>query len=106
MTFTCNVTFAGYIGSDTEYVVDAENEEDAIQEAIGLAEGDLTIEDIAESDEGEYEVTVGFGEYVGIEETYTAYCDNESDAENVALEMAKDDLEAEILYEEDEDEDF
>lgn len=96
MTYDVRVTFAGIIGSDEIYTVDADSEEDAIAEAELLARDDLSYLEAVEVDEDEWEVTVGFANYVGVEETYTVTAESEEDACDLAIEEAVYDLDYEI----------
>lgn len=95
--YEVSVNFAGYIGSDQTYIITASDEDDAIEQAIEEASWDLSVEEIEEIDEGEYEVHVGFCGFIGVEEIYTVYADSEEEAEEEALAQAKDDLSAEIV---------
>ena len=90
--YRITINFAGYVGADNTYSVVAETREEAIEEAIEEAADDLTIENIEYIDDGEYEVTIGFCGYIGVEETYVVSADSEEDAENAAIEEAKWDL--------------
>ena len=87
------VDFGGYIGGDEVYEVFAESRDDAESQALDLAKDDLTIEDINEFDEGEWEVEVGFAGFIGVSEVYTVYADSEEEASEAAIEEAADDLE-------------
>lgn len=99
-SYTVTVNFAGYIGADEDYDVTEANEDDAIDAALEQARDDLSVEDIEEIDEGEYEVHVGFCGYIGVEEVYTVTADSEDEAADEALDHAYDDLSAEISYSE------
>ena len=44
------VNFAGFIGCDNEYLVEAETEEEALEEAYQLAYDDLSAEIVEEDD--------------------------------------------------------
>lgn len=94
--YTVYVSFGGYIGSDIEYNVEANSEAEAIEAAVEEAKAELSIESIDEIDIGEYEVVVGFGGLVGVENTYTVDADSEDEAEDAALEEAAWDLDGEI----------
>ena len=94
--YTVIVNFAGYIGVDEEYNVFEENEDDAIWAALEEAKSDLSIDEVEEVDDGEYEVHIGFAGFMNVEEIYTVYADNQDDAEKWALADAADDLSAEI----------
>ena len=52
-----------------------------------------------------YTVTVNFAGFIGCDETYEVYADDEEDAKNQALELAQADLYCEIEEDEEEDED-
>lgn len=97
MEYTGNVTFAGYIGSDTEFTVYAEDESEAEELISEEAAAELTVEDVSQTDESEWEVTIGFAGFIGIEETYTVYEDTEDEAIEAALEEARADLEVEFI---------
>lgn len=105
-TYEVNINFAGLIGADEAFTVEAENEDDACNEAIELAKDELTIEDIAQIDDDEWEVTVGFCGFIGVEEIYTVYADSEDEAEVEALTEAEWDLTPEILSIEYADDDY
>lgn len=94
------VNFAGYIGADETYNVIASDEDDALEQAIEEASLDLSVDEIEEIDEGEYEVHVGFCGFIGVEEVYTVFADSEEEAEEEALARAKDDLSAEFVDDE------
>lgn len=51
-----------------------------------------------------YNVTVNFGGYIGCDNTYQVYANNEEEAIEEARELALDDCSFEIDYEDDEDE--
>jgi len=92
MEYEVVVGFAGYIGVEETYTVDADTEDEARVFALDEAKDDLTVEDVVDLDDGEYEVTVGFGGYIGAEETYTVAADNEGEAEELGLDEAAFDL--------------
>lgn len=94
--YEVTVNFGGYIGADEIYNVTATDEAEAFEKAIDFAKEDLSVEDIAEVDEDEWEVTIGFCGFIGVENTYTAYANSEEDAEKSALIDAAYDLEASI----------
>lgn len=91
------VNFGGYIGADETFSVEAEDEDDAIVKAEELARDELSVENIEEVDEDEYEVTIGYCGFVGVEEIYTVTADSEEEAEEAALEEAFCDLSGEIV---------
>ena len=90
--YEVTVNFATYVGADEIYSVFAKNEEDAQEDALQQAKDDLSVEDINETDDGEWEVEVGFAGMVGVSEIYTVYADDEDEAADTALEEAADDL--------------
>ena len=96
------VTFCGFIGSDEIYEVEADNEEEALEEINEQATSDLEVLDVEQVDDDEYEVTIRFAGFIGIEETYTVYADSEEDAEFNATDEAAMDLNIELSDEEDE----
>ena len=100
--FEVNVNFAGYMSADEIYNIIASDEDEAILEALEEASWDLSIEEIEDMGDGEYEVHVGFAGFVGVEEIYTVFADSEDEAEEEALKQAKDDLSAEIVEDEEE----
>lgn len=53
----------------------------------------------------EYTVTVNFAGFIGCEEEYTVYADNEEDAKQEAFEQACADLEVLNVYTDDEEDD-
>ena len=52
-TYTVSVNFAGFIGCDEEYVVEANSPEEAIEEARQMAEDDLSFEIVDDEEEDE-----------------------------------------------------
>lgn len=88
-TYTITVNFAGFIGADITYEEVASTLEEAEELAIEDAADDLTIESVEQVDDDEFEVTVGFGGYIGVENSYTVFADSEEDAELEAIEEAK-----------------
>lgn len=94
--YIVTVNFGGYIGADNDYEVYAEDKDDARNIAFDMAKEDLTIEDIVQVDEDEWEVSVGFAGFIGVEEVYTVQGEDEEDAIDAALEEASYDLDAEI----------
>ena len=97
MSYTGNVTFGGYIGSYNEYEEYARNEEEAKELIEQDAADDLTIEDIVQTDDDEWEVTVGFAGFIGVENTYEVYGTTEEEATEAVLEEARWDLDVEII---------
>ncbi len=102
--YSVTVNFAGFIGADEEYTEYAENEEDAISQALEDARDDFSVDDIEDNDDGSYDVTISFAGFIGTEETYTVYADDEDEASDSALEEAYSDLAGEIYSEDEEDE--
>lgn len=95
--YIVTISFAGYVGSDNDYNVSAINEDEACDDAIEIAKSDLSVEDWAEIDDGEWEVTVSFAGQLGTEETYTVSADNEDEACDAAIEEASWDLNVESV---------
>ena len=91
------VSFCGFVGGDISYTVAAADEEDAENEAIELAKDDLEVNDIVQTADDEWEVTIGFGGLLGVEENYSVNADSEEEAIEEALELAADDLSAEFV---------
>ena len=54
-TYTVSVNFAGYMGCDEEYEVDASSEEEAMELAMNLAVDDLSVEVVGVEDNSEME---------------------------------------------------
>lgn len=92
MEYEVIINFGGFIGADESYTVYADNEEEAENLALAEAEADLSIEDICQISEDEWEVEVGFAEFLGVSNTYTVYADNENKACEAATEEAVSDL--------------
>ena len=95
--YEVEVNFAGYVGADERYFVWAENEEDAIIKAEEEAADDLSCEDWTEVDDGEWEVSVGFCGFIGVEESYTVYAESEEEACDAAIDEARMDLSGEVI---------
>lgn len=95
--YTGNVTFSGFIGSDQEYTVYAFSEEEAEELITEEAADDLEVTDVEDLGDGNWEVTVNFAGFIGVNETYSVYEDNQDDAEQSALEEARSDLEVELI---------
>ena len=100
-TYRVNVNFASYIGADEEYFVDAENDDSATVDALELAKEDLTIEDLNQIGDDEWEAEVGFAGYIGATQMYTVYGGTEDEAWDAAIEEGYNDLSAEIVSVED-----
>ena len=86
------VGFCGFIGVEETYQIWADSKADIANEAIEEAAGDLTVDEIEDLGDGEYDCHVGWNTFVGVDEVYNVYADDESDAEEQALELAKQDL--------------
>ena len=95
--YTANVNFGGYIGADQSYSVEATNRDEALEMIRDLAADDLEVTDIQDLGDGDWEVTVGFAGFIGVEETYSVYEEDEDAAYELALEEAKDELEIELI---------
>ena len=54
-TYTVSVNFAGYMGCDEEYKVDASSEEEAMELAMNLAVDDLSVEVVGVEDNSKME---------------------------------------------------
>ena len=99
------VNFASFVGVENEYgPYYATDEDDARYQALEDARDDLSVENIEQIDDDEYEVEVNFATFVGANEFYTVYADSEEEAEERALEEAFDDLSAEVIEEDDDEE--
>lgn len=94
------ITFATYVGSEEEFSVFAANEEDAAEQALEDARMELSDVDIAQIDDDEWEVTINWAGFIGIDETYTVYADSEEEAVDQALEEAVGDLSVDEINEE------
>ena len=103
MDYSVTISFDGIVGSDKDYTVWAESEDEAAEYARDEAADDLSVLDVANTDDGEYTVTVGFGDYIGVEEDYIVDADDEDEASEAALEAAKDDLVVGSVYYADDD---
>lgn len=103
--YTVSVTFGGFIGGDETYTVYAEDEDDAIEQAKDEAEADLSATEVHHVEDDEYEVTVNFAGYIGVEDTYTVYAEDDEEAGILAEEEAASDLSYEIIDSDDDDED-
>ena len=109
ITYRVYVGFCGYVGASEEVEIEAPigaTEE----EILSLVQDDADVAYLLEVDEdeivdlgdGEWEVTINFAGYMGIDETYTVYADTIDEAVDAALEEAKWDLTVED-FEPDED---
>lgn len=90
--YTVIVTFATYVGSEEEFNVFAASEEEASEQALELARDELSMEDVTQIDDDEWEVTINWAGFIGIDETYTVTADSEEDAIDQAIEEASWDL--------------
>ena len=99
MNYDVLVSFAGYVGSEQLYSVVAEDEDEAIEAALAEARDDLSVEDVRDMGDGEFEVDVNFAGLVGVTETYTVYSDDEDEARVDAINDAEFDLDAEGVEE-------
>lgn len=70
-----------------------------------MAKDDLETVDETQVDDDEWEVSVGFAGFIGVEETYTVYADSEEEAIDAALQEAQDNLSAEVVSYDDSDDD-
>ena len=91
--YEVEVRFGGFIGVEEIYTVSAYNEDEAHREALSEAAWDLNVESVENSGDDEYEVSITFGGYVGSEQYYTVYAEDDSEAEDAALDLAADDFE-------------
>lgn len=92
MFYEVTIGFAGFLGVENTYSVDADNDGEAIEIARLRAENDIYVRDVEEIGNGEYEVTVDFSNYIGAEEYYTVMADNEDEADAKGFEEATNDL--------------
>ena len=102
--YTVEVGFASMIGVSNEYTVFATSVEEAKTDAIDTACEDLEVINVRDDGDGDYTVTVGFCGFIGVEEEFDVYADSEDEAEDEALEMAKEELEVIAIYDEDDNE--
>ena len=98
-TFEVEIGFCGFIGCSETYTVDAVSQSAAEADALEEAAEDLSVENVEQLDDDEYEVEIGFGGFVGCSETYTVDADSSEDAEIEALSQAQDDLTIESVEE-------
>lgn len=96
-TYEVAIGFCGMIGVEEEYRVQAFNRADAVCEALdnpgSEAELDLSVENVEDHEDGSYTVTVNFAGFIGADNDYEVYADDEDSAKEQALEDAKADLE-------------
>lgn len=96
--YNVTVGFCGFIGCDTQLVIDARADIDA-EEILYIVQedyaDDLLSAEVVDSDPEEdmYEVEVTFGGQIGTSEIYSEWASDEDEAIYQALEEAKDDLE-------------
>ena len=101
-TYTVTVNFAGFIGYDNDYEVDADSEEDAIIQAEEMAKDDLEVVEIEQTDDhNEWQIGVCFCGMSNGTEYYDIYAENEGEAVSEAIETAAADLSGEITNIED-----
>lgn len=98
--YSAIITFAGYVGSEEEFNVFAASEEEASEQALEQARDELSMSDIVQIDDDEWEVTINWAGFIGIEETYTVTADSEEDAIDQAIEEATWDLSVDEINEE------
>lgn len=96
-TYEVKIGFAGFIGVEEDYRVQAKNRVDAVNYALdepgSEAEQDLSADDVTDNGDGSYTVTVSFAGNIGADKEYEVYADSEEEAEQNAIEEAKSDLE-------------
>lgn len=92
-SYEITVNFAGYIGADETYSVVATSREEAEELALEQAADDLSVEDLNQIDDNEWEASVGFCGYIGVEEEYTVIAEDEDEAYEYVLQEARADLE-------------
>lgn len=97
--YEVSVSFAGLVGAESTYSVYADNEEDAIDQAVEKAKDDLEVIEARYSGEGEWEVEVGFAELVGVSSNYDVSADPSEydEACEAGLAEAEWDLEGEVI---------
>lgn len=98
-SYTAVVSFATYIGSEEEFTVYAVDEDAAREEALEMARDELSMADVTQIDEDEWEVTINWAGFIGIDEVYTVTADSEEDAVDQALEEASWDLDVDEILE-------
>lgn len=95
-TYDVAVGYCGFVGVEEHYSIPAKNKMQAalfaLDEPGSEAEQDLTVEDIEDNGDGSYTVSISFGG-IGTDEQYYVDAEDESEAEELALEEAKDNLE-------------
>lgn len=91
--YEVEVRFGGFIGVEEIYTVSAYNEDEAHREALSEAAWDLNVENVENLGDDEYEVSITFGGYIGSEQYYTVDAEDDSEAEDAALDLASDDFE-------------
>lgn len=99
MDYDVLVSFAGYVGSEQLYSVVADDEDEAIEAALAEARDDLSVEDVRDMGDGEFQVDVNFAGLVGVTETYTVSSADEDEASVDAINEAEFDLDAEGVEE-------
>ena len=99
MMYEVSIGFAGYVGAEEIYKVDEEDEDEAIEAALAEARDDLSVEDVRDMGDGEFEVDVNFAGLVGVTETYTVSSADEDEASVDAINEAEFDLDVEGVEE-------
>ena len=94
--YTITIGYYGYMEIEKEYEVVATSKDEAIEYALEEAKQDLEVEDIEQEDENTYTVCVSFATYIEAEESFSVNAEDESEAEDLALEEAS--YELEVLY--------
>lgn len=90
--YCVTIGFCGMIGVEQEYTIYAEDEDSARMDALNEAEYDLEVENISDNGDGTFDVEVSFCGFIGCEEIFTVDAEDEDEAEEAALELAKDNL--------------
>ena len=90
--YEVEVGFGGYVGVSELYSVSGFSREDAEKVALDEACWDLDVVNVKDIGDGEYEVEISPFGCFNCSEVYTVYADDEEEAEEIALDDAKDDL--------------
>lgn len=91
--YIVTVGFAGFVGVEEEYEILARDKDDAELDAYEEAASDLSIESVDHIEDDEWEVTINFAGYIGADQTYTVFANDEDEASDSAIEEAEQDLE-------------